>query len=375
MIGRVVAASCIAALSAGGLVVVRTSAERGSPRNTSIAALKWRSIGPANTGGRVDDFAVARVPGAPDAIYVAHGERRRLQEREPGHVVDAGLRQRGRDDVDRRHRRGAVESQRRLGRHGRSRTTGRARRGATASTSRSTADGRGRTWGSNDTRHIGRIVIHPPNPDIVYVAAVGHLWGSNASAACSRPPTAGRRGRRCFTSTRTPARPIIVMDPQDPETLFAATYQRQRKAWGFNGGGPGSGIYRTRDGGATWTKLTNGLPTGDKGRIGLDICRRRRRARLRDGRGRTPAPREGGVYSAAADGGDTWEAPVHARTRVRCTTARSASTRRTAAASTCSARTAASTSPTTAGRRSAMCSAPCTPRITRSGSIPTTRTI
>jgi hypothetical protein len=72
MIGRVLTASCIAALSVGGFLVARPLAQDG-PRleKSSVGALKWRSIGPANTGGRVDDFAVARVPGAPDAIYVA----------------------------------------------------------------------------------------------------------------------------------------------------------------------------------------------------------------------------------------------------------------------------------------------------------------
>ena len=61
----------------------------------------------------------------------------------------------------------------------------------------------------------------------------------------------------------------LVMDPRDPKVLYAATYQRLRKAFGFNGGGPGSAIYKTTDAGATWKKLENGIPAGDKGRIGL----------------------------------------------------------------------------------------------------------
>src|SRR6185503_15104382 len=96
----------------------------------------------------------------------------------------------------------------------------------------------------------------------------------------------------------------LVMDPQNPDTLFAATYQRQRKAWGFNGGGPGSGIFRTRDGGGSWTKLTSGLPAGDKGRIGLDIFRADPRVvyAVVEASGR-----DSGVYRSA-DGGDTWDA-------------------------------------------------------------------
>ena len=91
------------------------------------------------------------------------------------------------------------------------------------------------------------------------------------------------------------------MDPRDPKVLYAATYQRLRKAFGFNGGGPGSAIYKTTDAGATWKKLENGIPTGDKGRIGLAIAHveagrarsrrsstRRRAARIAP---RTPARR------------------------------------------------------------------------------------
>src|SRR4029078_824966 len=96
----------------------------------------------------------------------------------------------------------------------------------------------------------------------------------------------------------------LVMDPQDPQTLYAAMYQRQRKAWGYTGGGRGSGIFRTRDGGATWTRLSNGLPQGDKGRIGLDIFRADPRVifAVREAEGR-----ESGVYRSA-DRGDTWQA-------------------------------------------------------------------
>ncbi|NIT94600.1 MAG: hypothetical protein GWN79_03540, partial [Actinobacteria bacterium] len=66
----------------------------------------------------------------------------------------------------------------------------------------------------------------------------------------------------------------LAMDPTDPKTLFAAMYQRRRTGFGFNGGGPGSGLYRTVDGGETWVELTDGLPEGDKGRIGVDVFRR-----------------------------------------------------------------------------------------------------
>src|SRR5262249_28311887 len=132
----------------------------------------------------------------------------------------------------------------------------------------------GTSWqkvGLADTRHVGRIVIHPGNPDIVYVAAAGHLWGSNSERGVFKTTDGGRTWNKVLYKDENTGAIDLAMDPRDPDTLYAAMYQRQRKGWGFNGGGPGSGIFRTTDGGATWTELTNGLPAGDKGRIGLCV--------------------------------------------------------------------------------------------------------
>src|SRR3954452_3157768 len=123
------------------------------------------------------------------------------------------------------------------------------------------------------TRHIARVVMHPRHPDVVYVAAAGHLWGSNSERGVFKTSDGGRTWAKVLYVDDETGATDLAIDPRDPQTLFAAMYQRQRKAWGFNGGGPGSGIYRTRDGGATWTRLTTGLPAGDKGRIGVDIFR------------------------------------------------------------------------------------------------------
>ena len=95
----------------------------------------------------------------------------------------------------------------------------------------------------------------------------------------------------------------LVIDPMNPQILYAATYQRQRKAWGFNGGGPGSAIYKTTDGGATWTKLTNGLPAGDKGRIGIDLFPSDSRVVYATVEAAAGAS---GVYRTV-DGGASWE--------------------------------------------------------------------
>jgi hypothetical protein len=179
----------------------------------------------------------------------------------------------------------------------------------------------GRTWkhmGLDDTRHIGRIVIHPTNPNIVYVAAVGHLWGPNENRGVYRTLDGGETWDNVLYVDENTGAIDLAMDPDDANTVFAAMYQRRRTGYGFNGGGPGSGIYRTTDGGDIWKELTDGLPEGDKGRIGLDIYRRDGNlvyavveADKRDpgrpfGGPQQPGERESGVYRST-DRGETWE--------------------------------------------------------------------
>jgi len=267
-----------------------------------LGALRWRSIGPAATGGRVDDFAVARVPGAPDAIYVATASGGVFKSGNQGTSWTPVF-----DTVDAMMSIGDVAvapSNASIVWVG----TGEANNRQSSSW----GDGvykstdAGKTWhsvGLRDTHHIGRIVIHPTNPDVVFVAAQGHLWGPNAERGVFKTVDGGDTWRRVLFVDENTGATDLVVDPQHPDVLFAATYQRQRKAWGFNGGGPGSGIYRSDDGGETWTKLTTGLPRGDKGRIGLDVFH---------GDGRVvyavveAAGRETGIYRTL-DRGDTWE--------------------------------------------------------------------
>ena len=134
-----------------------------------------------------------------------------------------------------------------------------------------------RPWtnmGLKDTHHIPRIVIHPSNANIVYVAAQGHLWGPNEERGVFKTIDGGKTWSKVLYINPDTGVNDIAMDPMNPDTLYAAAYQRRRTAFGFNGGGPGSAIYRTTDGGATWTKLTEGLPKGELGRIALDVYRR-----------------------------------------------------------------------------------------------------
>jgi photosystem II stability/assembly factor-like uncharacterized protein len=315
MIRRVVAASCIAAVGIAGPLFVRARAQNGARLETAqVAALKWRSIGPANTGGRVDDFAVARVPGAPDAIYVGTASGGVFKSVNQGTswtpVFDGMDAMMSIGDIT------VAPSNPNVVWVGTGESNNRQSSSWGDGVYKS-VDG-GTTWknmGLKDTRHINRIVIHPSDPDTVYVAAVGHLWGSNAERGVFKTTDGGRTWTKVlFVDENTGANDIVI-DPQDPETLIASTYQRQRKPWGYNGGGPGSNIYRTNDGGATWTKLTSGLPTVEKGRIGLDLWARDGRVVYAIVEAGRPAGRggegggnsaEGGVFRSV-DRGDTWE--------------------------------------------------------------------
>jgi photosystem II stability/assembly factor-like uncharacterized protein len=138
----------------------------------------------------------------------------------------------------------------------------------------------GKTWqkmGLGATHHIGRIVIHPRNPEVVYAAALGHLWGPNPERGVYKTTDGGKTWNQVLKINDDTGVSDIAMDPESPDTLYAAAYERRRTPFGFNGGGPDSAIYKTVDGGATWKKLVKGLPYengGDTGRIGLDIYRK-----------------------------------------------------------------------------------------------------
>lgn len=135
---------------------------------------------------------------------------------------------------------------------------------------------RGKTWqfaGLPDSHHIGRIVIRPDNPNEVVVAVAGHLYSPNAERGIYRTTNGGQNWERTLFIDDETGFIDLVMAPDDPQILYAASWQRDRKAWNFIGNGPGSGIYKSLDGGKTWNLITeggSGFPTGDGiGRIGL----------------------------------------------------------------------------------------------------------
>jgi photosystem II stability/assembly factor-like uncharacterized protein len=138
------------------------------------------------------------------------------------------------------------------------------------------ADG-GKTWkhmGLKETRHIGRIVMHPDDPNILYVAAMGHLWGPNPERGLYRSRDGGETWEKILYVDPDTGVADVAVDPGNPNILYAAAYQRRRRPYGFHGGGPGSGLFKSVDGGVTWEELTSGLPERDKGRIGISIFRR-----------------------------------------------------------------------------------------------------
>jgi len=136
----------------------------------------------------------------------------------------------------------------------------------------------GKTWkhvGLKDTFHIGRIAVHPTNPDVVYVAALGDLWGPNADRGVFQSSDGGATWTKSLYIDDDTGVSDIAIDPQSPNIVYAAAYMRRRTVYGYNGGGAKSGIYRSTDSGKTWEKLTKGLPTtGDIGRCAVDIYRR-----------------------------------------------------------------------------------------------------
>ena len=134
----------------------------------------------------------------------------------------------------------------------------------------------GKTWqhsGLQETQHIGRILLHPSDPNTIYVAAMGRLYSENPERGFYKSTDGGKTWRQVLYLNDRTGIVDCVMDPQNPEILYAAAWERQRFAWNFVGEGPGSGIYRSTDGGEHWTRISQsvaGFPEGEKcGRIGL----------------------------------------------------------------------------------------------------------
>jgi photosystem II stability/assembly factor-like uncharacterized protein len=138
-----------------------------------------------------------------------------------------------------------------------------------------TMDG-GRTWtnvGLKETQVIGAVRVHPRNPDIVYVAALGHLWGPNPERGIYKTVDGGKNWKQVFTRGPKAGAVDLILDPGNPNVVYAGFWEVFRSPWQLESGGPGSGIFKSTDAGETWTEITRkpGLPKGVIGRIGIAV--------------------------------------------------------------------------------------------------------
>src|ERR1043166_8910598 len=133
----------------------------------------------------------------------------------------------------------------------------------------------GKTWkniGLKDTRHIGALIVDPKNADIVLVAALGHAFGPNQERGIFRTTDGGKTWTKVLSKDENTGGIDVVFDPHNSNIVFASLWQARRLPWFLNSGGPGSGLYRSEDNGATWKQLQgNGFAGGILGRIGVSV--------------------------------------------------------------------------------------------------------
>ena len=163
----------------------------------------------------------------------------------------------------------------------------------------------GATWknmGLKNSEHISKIVVHPNNSDVVWVASQGPLWKKGGERGVYKTTNGGKNWKRVLGNSEWTGATDLLIDPNDPQILYAATWDRHRTVAAYMGGGPGSGIHRSSDGGETWEKLSNGLPKSNMGKIGLALSHQQSNvvyAAIELDR------TQGGVYRSA-DGGSSW---------------------------------------------------------------------
>jgi len=163
----------------------------------------------------------------------------------------------------------------------------------------------GKTWahlGLDDTRHIARVAVDPRDANVVFIAAMGHAYGPNTERGVYKSVDGGKTWKKVLYKDENTGATDLAVDPSNAHVIYAAMYQARRSPWGFESGGPGSGLYKSTDGGEIWKQLTgHGLPSGSLGRIGVAVS------------GADPdrvyaliEAKEGGLYRSD-DGGDTWK--------------------------------------------------------------------
>ncbi len=232
-----------------------------------IGALKFRSIGPALMSGRVSDIAVDPVK--PHTWYVAMGSGNLWKTTNAGTTWTPIFDDKGSYsigcvaiDPNDRHTIWVGTGENVGGRH--------VGYGDGVYVSR---DG-GRSFrnvGLEHSEHISKILVDPRDSDTVFVASQGPLWSSGGERGLFKTTDAGETWTPVLEKGEWTGVTDVVMDPTDPDVLYAATHQRHRTVWGLINGGPESGIFKSTDGGETWKELKTGLPGGDKGKMSLGV--------------------------------------------------------------------------------------------------------
>ncbi len=233
----------------------------------NISALKFRSVGPSKTSGRISDLAID--PDNPSTYYVA------VSSGGVWKTVNAGTTFTPIFDSQASYSTGCVTLDPNdknvvwvgSGENNNQRSV------AYGDGIYKSIDG-GSTWknmGLKTSEHISKIIVHPDNSDVVWVAAVGPLWNSGGDRGVYMTTDGGSTWKAVLTIDKYTGIADMIIDPSNPDILYAAAHQRARHVFTYIGGGPGSSIYKSVDGGKTWNETNNGLPGGDLGRIGLSV--------------------------------------------------------------------------------------------------------
>ncbi|MEM7260915.1 MAG: PDZ domain-containing protein [Planctomycetota bacterium] len=230
-----------------------------------LSPFGWRGIGPTATGGRITDLAID--PSHPSTLYVASASGGLYKSTNKGTTFECIFGNQGTTSIGDIAIDPSVPKTIWLG-------TGEAnnQRSSYWGDGIYRSDDGGESWrhlGLDDTHHIVRILGHPENSDDGFVAALGHLYSRNAERGLYRTDDGGKSWTRVLDLGDEVGVVDVVIDPHQPDRIFAASYERLRRAWHFDGAGPGSAIHRSTDGGLTWEQLGGGLPDGEIGRIGL----------------------------------------------------------------------------------------------------------